>query len=69
MLDMGECRLMDVDYLPSAVHLSPVPTPPPSNDGPFMFVALSGPEWSLPGRSRASSPSIGAMVDWGPVTQ
>ena len=37
-LDLGECLSLDVYNLPSAVYLSPVETPPTSNDGYCMFV-------------------------------
>ena len=38
MLDLGECQLLEANNLPSAVYLSPVQTPPPSNYNYFMFV-------------------------------
>ena len=37
-LNFGECLSLDADNLPSAVYLSPVETPPKSNDGYFMSV-------------------------------
>ena len=40
MLDLGECQSLDANDLPSAVYLAPVQTPPPSNDGYFMFVVF-----------------------------
>ena len=40
MLDLGECLSLDTDNLPSAVYISPVQNPPPSNDGYFMFVGI-----------------------------
>ena len=36
-LEFGECLSPDADKLPSEVYLSPVETPPISNDGYFMF--------------------------------
>ena len=38
MLDLGECQSLDPNNLPSVVYLSPVQTPPTSNDDIFMFV-------------------------------
>ena len=41
MLDLGECQSLDVINLPSAVYLSPIQTPPPSNDGYFKKIFLN----------------------------
>ena len=38
MLELGECLSLAAGNLPSAVHMSPAQTPPPSNDGYYMFV-------------------------------
>ena len=38
MIDLGECQSLDGNT--SAFYVSPVQTPPPSNDGYFMFVNL-----------------------------
>ena len=37
-LDLGECRSLNADDLPSEVSLLAVQTPPPLNDGYFKFV-------------------------------
>ena len=37
MLDLGECQSLYANNSPSAVYLSPVQTPPPSNKRYFMF--------------------------------
>ena len=38
MLDLGECQSLRGNNSPSAVYLSPVQTPPFSNNGYFMLV-------------------------------
>ena len=38
MLELGEYQSLDATNLLAAVYLSPVQTPPPTNDGYFMFV-------------------------------
>ena len=35
MLELGGCTLLEADNFPSAVYLSPVETPPQSNEWPF----------------------------------
>ena len=37
-LDLGNCLLLDADYLRSAVYMLSVETSPTSNDGYFMSV-------------------------------
>ena len=40
MLDFGECLSLVADNLTSTVYLSPLQTPPQSNDGHFMIVEI-----------------------------